>query len=155
MEVTDAHPKPAVGLPRVSPRGRIIRDCQDDVRYAESNRFPSIPPIAPGPDMNRTSWLYSVLVAIAMIPMRALAGDDFPAPAQHRAVRVACPSRGRGRGRLPRPEGFRVSVFAAEPDVQNPIAMAWDRRGRLWIAENYTYAERPGAVRPPPCAIAS
>jgi len=33
-------------------------------------------------------------------------------------------------------------VFAAEPDVQNPIAMSWDARGRLWIAENYTYAER-------------
>jgi len=40
------------------------------------------------------------------------------------------------------PAGFRVQVFAAEPDVQNPIAMAWDPRGRLWIAENYTYAER-------------
>lgn len=41
------------------------------------------------------------------------------------------------------PPGFKVSVFAAEPDVQNPIACAWDPRGRLWIAENYTYAERP------------
>lgn len=40
------------------------------------------------------------------------------------------------------PEGFHVSAFAAEPDVRNPIAMAWDTRGRLWIAENYTYAER-------------
>ena len=40
------------------------------------------------------------------------------------------------------PDGFRVRVFASEPDVQNPIAMAWDARGRLWIAENYTYAER-------------
>ncbi len=40
------------------------------------------------------------------------------------------------------PPGFRASVFAAEPDVQNPIAMAWDAKGRLWIAENYTYAER-------------
>jgi len=40
------------------------------------------------------------------------------------------------------PAGFRVSLFAAEPDVQNPIAMAWDDRGRLWVAENYTYAER-------------
>src|SRR5262245_58298877 len=37
------------------------------------------------------------------------------------------------------PEGFKVQVFAAEPDVQNPIAMSWDGRGRLWIAENYTY----------------
>ena len=44
--------------------------------------------------------------------------------------------------RRPSGDGFRVSVFAAEPDVQNPIAMAWDPRGRLWIAENYTYAER-------------
>ncbi len=41
------------------------------------------------------------------------------------------------------PPGFKVSVFASEPDVQNPIAMSWDSRGRLWVAENYTYAERP------------
>ena len=27
--------------------------------------------------------------------------------------------------------------------MQNPIAMSWDARGRLWVAENYTYAERP------------
>src|SRR5207249_1030773 len=39
------------------------------------------------------------------------------------------------------PPGFKATVFAAEPDVQNPIAMAWDARGRLWTAENYTYAE--------------
>lgn len=40
------------------------------------------------------------------------------------------------------PDGFRVTAFASEPDVQNPIAMSWDSRGRLWVAENYTYAER-------------
>src|SRR5579871_5144446 len=40
------------------------------------------------------------------------------------------------------PDGFHVDVFAAEPDVQNPIAMAWDAKGRLWVAENYTYADR-------------
>jgi putative membrane-bound dehydrogenase-like protein len=39
------------------------------------------------------------------------------------------------------PAGFHAQVFAAEPDVQNPIASAWDSRGRLWIGENYTYAE--------------
>ena len=38
------------------------------------------------------------------------------------------------------PEGFRVDVFAAEPEVRNPIAMSWDARGRLWVAENLTYA---------------
>lgn len=41
------------------------------------------------------------------------------------------------------PPGFKATVFAAEPDVQNPIALSWDSRGRLWVAENYTYAE-PG-----------
>ncbi len=39
------------------------------------------------------------------------------------------------------PPGFKATVFAAEPDVQNPIAMCWDERGRLWIAENYTYSD--------------
>lgn len=41
------------------------------------------------------------------------------------------------------PPGFKCTVFAAEPDVQQPIAMAWDPKGRLWVAENYTYAENP------------
>ncbi|MCD6049303.1 MAG: Cytochrome c [Verrucomicrobia bacterium] len=40
------------------------------------------------------------------------------------------------------PPGFKATVFAAEPNVQNPIAMTWDSRGRLWVAENYTYSER-------------
>ena len=40
------------------------------------------------------------------------------------------------------PKGFRVQLSAAEPMVRQPIAMAWDVRGRLWVAECYTYAER-------------
>lgn len=40
------------------------------------------------------------------------------------------------------PQGFSATLFAAEPDVQNPVGMAWDARGRMWVAENYTYAER-------------
>ncbi|HVX64759.1 MAG TPA: PVC-type heme-binding CxxCH protein, partial [Pirellulales bacterium] len=37
------------------------------------------------------------------------------------------------------PEGFRVTLFAGEPDVQQPIAQAIDDRGRLWVAEAYSY----------------
>jgi putative membrane-bound dehydrogenase-like protein len=40
------------------------------------------------------------------------------------------------------PKGFRAQLSAAEPMVQQPIDMAWDARGRLWIAECYTYAEK-------------
>ncbi len=41
------------------------------------------------------------------------------------------------------PPGFKCVVFAAEPDVRQPIAMSWDAKGRLWVAENYTFAETP------------
>src|ERR1700682_603080 len=37
------------------------------------------------------------------------------------------------------PEGFTVSLFAGEPDVMQPIAMCMDDRGRLWVAEAYSY----------------
>jgi putative membrane-bound dehydrogenase-like protein len=40
------------------------------------------------------------------------------------------------------PPGFSATVFAAEPDVQQPIAMALDDRGRVWIAEAYEYPQR-------------
>jgi putative membrane-bound dehydrogenase-like protein len=40
------------------------------------------------------------------------------------------------------PPGFSVKVCAAEPDVKQPIAMALDDRGRVWIAEAYEYPQR-------------
>ncbi len=40
------------------------------------------------------------------------------------------------------PDGFRAQLFAGEPDVKQPIAMAFDDRGRLWIAEAYAYPIR-------------
>src|SRR5262245_31940578 len=40
------------------------------------------------------------------------------------------------------PPGFSVSLFAGEPDVTQPIAMAIDDRGRLWIAEAHSYPVR-------------
>ncbi len=40
------------------------------------------------------------------------------------------------------PPGFKVQVAASEPDVTQPIAMCWDDRGRLWIAEALSYPQR-------------
>jgi putative membrane-bound dehydrogenase-like protein len=37
------------------------------------------------------------------------------------------------------PEGFRVTLFAGEPDVEQPIGFCIDDRGRLWVAEAYNY----------------
>ncbi|MGC1275331.1 MAG: PVC-type heme-binding CxxCH protein [Planctomycetaceae bacterium] len=42
------------------------------------------------------------------------------------------------------PPGFKVTLFAGEPDVVQPIAMTIDDRGRLWVAEGLVYpAKRP------------
>src|SRR5437868_5519109 len=65
-------------------------------------------------------------------PYNSEPGNAKPMPALEAAARMRLPPR------------FKATVFAAEPDVQNPIAMAWDARGRLWIAENYTYADGVG-----------
>ncbi|HWL09069.1 MAG TPA: PVC-type heme-binding CxxCH protein [Planctomicrobium sp.] len=43
--------------------------------------------------------------------------------------------------KLTLPNGFVAKLSAAEPMVQNPIAVTWDQRGRLWVAENYTYGD--------------
>jgi putative membrane-bound dehydrogenase-like protein len=40
------------------------------------------------------------------------------------------------------PEGFSVKLFAREPDVCQPIAMCLDDRGRVWVAEAYSYPVR-------------
>jgi putative membrane-bound dehydrogenase-like protein len=45
------------------------------------------------------------------------------------------------------PEGFHVTLFAGEPDCQQPVGFCIDDRGRLWVAEAYNYPNhgtRPG-----------
>jgi putative membrane-bound dehydrogenase-like protein len=40
------------------------------------------------------------------------------------------------------PHGFRVTLVASEPEVRQPIAFAIDPRGRIWVAEAYSYPSR-------------
>jgi hypothetical protein len=37
------------------------------------------------------------------------------------------------------PAGVEPKLFAAEPKIFKPITMAWDERGRLWVAETLDY----------------
>src|ERR687887_147387 len=71
----------------------------------------------------------------------SLGASEFPAPYNSEPDQSKPMFAIEAAAKLRLPPGFRATVFAAEPDVQNPIAMAWDARGRLWVAENYTYAE--------------
>lgn len=46
------------------------------------------------------------------------------------------------------PAGTKLSLFACEPMVKNPIAIDWDERGRAWVVESFGYPnnvpEKPG-----------
>jgi putative membrane-bound dehydrogenase-like protein len=53
--------------------------------------------------------------------------QDAPVPPQEAPKRMALP------------EGFRATLFAAEPDVVQPIAFTIDDRGRLWVVECTSY----------------
>ncbi|MFK7845104.1 MAG: PVC-type heme-binding CxxCH protein [Rhodothermales bacterium] len=35
--------------------------------------------------------------------------------------------------------GFHMELYAAEPEIINPIDMTWDERGRLWVVETIDY----------------
>jgi len=85
-----------------------------------------------------------VLLLTAWQPGSTWGDEAFPMPFNSEADRAAAPlAAAAAAAAMEAPAGLRVGVFAAEPDVQNPIAMTWDARGRLWVAENHTYAERP------------
>ncbi|MCA9262940.1 MAG: HEAT repeat domain-containing protein [Planctomycetales bacterium] len=53
----------------------------------------------------------------------------------------APPSPEESLAKITVPEGFQVTLFAAEPDVRQPIAMVFDDRGRLWVVEAYSYTD--------------
>jgi len=60
---------------------------------------------------------------------------------ERKAAQTVCPTPEEARAKMSVPEGYEVRCFAHEPMVQNPVAMTWDHRGRLWVVEAYEYPE--------------
>ena len=99
----------------------------------------NFPPVTlPTPTMRHTLFLLSAFLCALSSPLSAA---PFPTP--FNTEKGAPMPAEEAAATMQLPPGFKCLVFAAEPDVQQPIAMAWDARGRLWVAENYTYAENP------------
>jgi len=86
----------------------------------------------------------SYLAALALsTTVLSAAADDFPQPYNTDKGDPQPISPAEALSKLTLPPGFKATIFAAEPEVQNTIAMCFDAKGRLWVAENYTYAEAP------------
>ncbi len=93
-----------------------------------------------------TRWLllFTVLIATSLLAEgpKGKATPPFPDAPDTQPAPDGVTTSQDALARLRLPPGFRATLFAAEPDVRQPIAIATDRRGRLWVAENFSYAQR-------------
>ena len=85
--------------------------------------------------------IFRILAALILAGVLC-ADDQAPAPFNTQEITIPFLKPAEALKAIAVPKGFREQLAAAEPMVQQPIDMAWDTRGRLWVAECYTYAER-------------
>ncbi len=83
------------------------------------------------------------LVVLGILFFNACTGKKQPPPAltySGESPRVQIPlSPEDSQKHIQLPEGFTAALFAAEPDIINPIAFTWDERGRLWVVQSQDY----------------
>ncbi len=85
------------------------------------------------------------------LPFLALAGG-FPGPDEPPATRPAVPpplSPEKALKEFRVAPGLRVELVASEPQVESPVAMAFDEDGRLWVVEMCDYPNGPEQGKPP------
>jgi putative membrane-bound dehydrogenase-like protein len=88
----------------------------------------------------RPAALFYVLVCL-LLPALSYGDDVIP----HRQDRPPNEpySPAEAQAKMTVPEGFRVELVASEPGIVNPIAMAFDDRGRIFITESVEYPRKP------------
>jgi putative membrane-bound dehydrogenase-like protein len=82
-----------------------------------------------------------------MKPILVLLAAALAASPQEAKKDATVPPREAAR-RMTLPPGFKAHLFAGEPDVRQPNAMCLDDRGRLWVAENFSYMAPAGPWKP-------
>lgn len=88
----------------------------------------------------RTSIGYSVALGIALLFHGQLYAQNQTLPdTQEETIPFTPPDKALEMISLP--DGFSATLFAAEPDVHQPIAVTTDCRGRLWVVECFTYSD--------------
>jgi len=102
------------------------------------------------------SWTRACLIVSSLIPGACFAEDPLPnverlksSPVLQHLKPNPVPRPGKTGPQqtvteMYVPEGFRVDLVLGEPDLHQPVAFAWDERGRIWVAEAYSYpTKRP------------
>ena len=150
-----------------SPRRAVFRQCGRAAVVSEaSNRLPSIPGFpcllllrmliemkitvpprrtpAPGFLLQLAGRPLAAGATVLLVSLVLFGGpvsaDEFPPPRNTQAAGEHPPTPTEMLSLLQLPEGFEATLYAGEPDVRQPISFDFDDRGRLWVAENYTYS---------------
>jgi putative membrane-bound dehydrogenase-like protein len=89
---------------------------------------------------NRQSFSVQVIGLLLAVVLQGVAAE-FPIPYNTEVSKKVPLTPEDAVKRIALPPGFKATLFAGEPDVQQPISMSTDSRGRLWVVENYTYME--------------
>ncbi len=92
---------------------------------------------------DRVSSVWAVLFLSLAIGVSGLAAqtNSFSAPVDTEKSTQAFLAPKDAARKIELLPGFKATLFAGEPDVRQPIAFTTDDRGRLWVAENYTYSD--------------
>ena len=87
--------------------------------------------------------IFCVSILALVLPTTVRGQSDFPTVFNTEAEGQHPPTAAEMVKLIELPKGFNATLFAGDPDVQQPICLDFDDRGRLWIAENYTYSGGP------------
>jgi quinoprotein glucose dehydrogenase len=72
-----------------------------------------------------------------MRPSRSPSRESTPQPLRPRPRSPRRPTSPRQAAAFGMPAGITVKLFAAEPDVANPVAFAIDEQGRVFVCETF------------------
>lgn len=94
---------------------------------------------------NPQSAIWLALLLLVLCPLSSAQDDPFAAGV--RTTPWLSPADEQKSFQLP--PGFEIQLVAAEPDIQKPLNMAFDERGRIWLtcSVEYPYAaplDKPG-----------
>ena len=89
--------------------------------------------------MTKANLFLVLLFGFSWAQLEFACGVEAYHPFNSQAKGQVPPSPRESLSRITVPDGFHIELFAAEPSVRQPISMTFDTRGRLWVAESYTY----------------
>src|SRR5947199_109424 len=91
--------------------------------------------IAQGRTLLRQPRVLVQLIGLLMLLLKTMAADPFAENV--RPTEALAPEQEQKSFHLP--PGFEIQLVAAEPDINKPMNMAFDARGRLWVTTSREY----------------